>query len=208
MSTARDLTTTDERRGRAPEGRTGFPEGEKRAELKGLQKENGRLGTLVFLAVEAMFFAGLLAAGIVLSAGGENVPVQGTDWIRLGVAGVAVFTLELARRHADGGLRLTAGWGINLAILAGAVWLAISSDSILGAGGGSPAALAGVSPTEGCRLILHTLLAFHILVATLFAAQGSLRLLRGSPEAATPPARAELMWILALAVQLGSGMVG
>lgn len=207
MPTANDPTTTDERTGLPPGGGECLPEVEGGDRGMVLKKENGRLGTLVFLAVEAMFFAGLLAAGTVLSAGGESSS-RGMDWIPLGVTGVAICTLELARRHAEGGMRLTAGWGINLAILAGAVWLAISSDSVLGLGGGSPASLAEISPTEGYRRILHTLLALHILVAILFTGLGTLRLLRGSPEAAVPPARAELMWILTLAVQAGSGIVG
>lgn len=182
-----------------------------------LQQENRSLGTLIVLAAEAMLFAGLLAAFTVLQSGTASAsaaPVHSTQsgalsfWLPFGIGAVALCTLELARRHARGGLRLTAHWGANLGIFAAVAWLVVSSGSILGFGGGSPAALAALPPVEGCRVILHTLLALHVLATLLLTGKGVWRLLRTEEGGDEYPAQAELLWGFALVVQTAIALLG
>lgn len=175
-----------------------------------VKRDNSRLGMFIVLAVEAMFFAGILAAIVVLTSGTEESSGAGswpTTLLSFGIGMVGLFTLELARRHAEGEMRLTAHWGYNLACLAAVGWLVVSSGTILGLGGGSFADLADLSPVEGGRLIFHTLLSLHVLATLLCTGRGVWKLLRGADGPAASAVHAEQMWCLTLAAQIALALV-
>ncbi len=112
---------------------------------------NAAIGMLIFLGAEAMFFAGLISAYLVLRAGSTTWPPP--DQPRLPVAVTAVNTLLLLcsgysmwraamRRHDAAGLRrglaITAGLGTVFLVVQGSEWMRLlhyglgASSSIYG----------------------------------------------------------------------------
>lgn len=93
---------------------------------------NARLGMLIFLGAEAMFFAGLIGAFLVFRLGSATWPPPGQPYLPVGVTGVntlillfSAYTMGRAVRAIRGGNRQgLAGWLLMTALL-GTIFLGV-----------------------------------------------------------------------------------
>ncbi len=93
---------------------------------------NARLGMLIFLGAEAMFFAGLIGAFLVFRFGSATWPPPGQPYLPVGVTGVntiillfSAYTMRSALRAVRRGSRQgLLGWLLTTALL-GAIFLGI-----------------------------------------------------------------------------------
>lgn len=110
---------------RDPFGRGGEGRGERPV-------SNARLGMLIFLGAEAMFFAGLIGAFLVFRLGSATWPPPGQPYLPVGVTGVnslillfSAYTMRSALRAVRRGNRQgLVGWLLTTALL-GAIFLGI-----------------------------------------------------------------------------------
>lgn len=165
---------------------------------------NAVLGTLIFLAAEAMLFAGLTSAFLVLRAHATVWPA--VDAARLAQA-VTVGNLLLllasgrtaarARRSARAGDAAGSGRWLGVTIAAGAVFLAVQGTEWVGLVRHGAASGAGLQAGLFCTLIamhgLHVLGGVGALAAVWRRARGG----RPTPAAVTA---AVLYWWFVVAV--------
>ncbi|MFQ5960839.1 MAG: heme-copper oxidase subunit III [Candidatus Methylomirabilales bacterium] len=93
---------------------------------------NARLGMLIFLGAEAMFFAGLIGAFLVFRLGSATWPPAGQPYLPVGVTGVntvilllSAYTMRRAVRAIRGGNRQgLVGWLLMTALL-GTIFLGV-----------------------------------------------------------------------------------
>lgn len=100
--------------------------------LRGRQVPNAVLGTLIFLGAEAMMFAGLVSAFLVLRAGVEVWPPPGQPRFPLGLTTVNTTillasgaTMLVARRAAVARRLRAVSWWLGLTSLLGIAFVAV-----------------------------------------------------------------------------------
>ena len=96
---------------------------------------NAVLGMLMFLAFEAMFFAGLLGAFLVFRLASTNWPPPGepylpigVTWINTGILVGSVYTMRRAHRAIRAGNQAGLVHGLGLTALLGATFLAVQGS--------------------------------------------------------------------------------
>ncbi|MEK7206102.1 MAG: heme-copper oxidase subunit III, partial [candidate division NC10 bacterium] len=96
---------------------------------------NAVLGMLMFLAFEAMFFAGLLGVFLVFRLGSTSWPPPGepylpigVTWINTGILVSSAYTMRRAHRAIRDGNRAGLVHGLGLTALLGATFLAVQGS--------------------------------------------------------------------------------
>lgn len=96
---------------------------------------NAVLGMLMFLAFEAMFFAGLLGAFLVFRLASTNWPPPGepylpigVTWINTGILVASTYTMRRAHRAIRAGNQAGLVHGLGLTALLGATFLAVQGS--------------------------------------------------------------------------------
>ena len=166
---------------------------------------NSWLGSLIILAAEAMFFAGFLAAWVVLEAKRSEVAIQSSpdslflEWVALAVLSLAFGIIIMARHSCRTGVSIASHWGANLGIVAVLMWFIVVQDNLWG----QPySGFSELHPADACRLVVFVLLAGHLLWSVIVIGSALPAMLRGDPYLAVLRlTQAERLLIFAIAVQ-------